>query len=120
MTIATDLQADMAALMADTGRAMTLKREVAGTYDPTTGETSSNVETLFTGNGRLGSYSDIVTNGTLIKQNDRRATFVPDDLTNVPQVGDILAVGSDSYSIINVKEREIAGQFHGFTMQVRR
>lgn len=120
MTAALALRQSLTALMTDQGRTMTVRRDAQGTYDPATGAAPTGAITTYNAKGRLGDYSDAVKDGTLIQQFDRRCTIVFDDATFVPAAGDTLLVGSDAYSVVAVKERELGGVFIGFTMQVRR
>lgn len=119
MSLATDLQADINTFMGDLGQAMTLRRLVAGTYDVTTGTTSSDTSTDYVGKGRLGNYNDIAIDGTLVKQGDRIATFLPTNTAIVPQDGDRLVVGSDLYTVISFKRRTVGGTIIAYTLQVR-
>lgn len=120
MTIAGGLRFELKQLFADFGETLTVQRIAPGAYNPTTGGTASPTTTNWTGVGRLGSYSDAATDGTLIKQNDRRVTFVSDDPAFEPQINDRLLDGSDVYVIMSLKPREVGGQWIGWTMQVRR
>lgn len=125
MGLATDFRSDIGTLLSDIGQAATLRRIVAGTYDVTTGTTSSDAVTDYVGTARLGNYKDIAIDGTLIKQGDRMATFQADDTTVVPQVGDYFGVpdfatDSDMYSVISFKRREIGGTVSAFTLQIRK
>jgi hypothetical protein len=119
MTLATDFQASVKTFLGDLGRSMTLRHVTPGTYDPTTGATTDDVTTDYTGTGRLGNYRDSAVDGTLFLQGDRQATFVPDDASATPVVGDTLIVGSDTYSVINGKERSVNGTAVSWTLQVR-
>lgn len=106
-------------LMLDDGRAMTVRSQTLGTYDPDTGTLTASTDSDYTGVGRLGNYHDAVINGTMIKAGDRRCTIVFDNQAFVPKVGDRLLVGTDTYAVVNVKERELGGTVIGFTLQVR-
>lgn len=134
MSIAGGLRTDLIRLFADFGETtdsgltapgsprspLTVERVVPGAYDPSTGATGAPTTITQTGVGRLGSYSDYATDGTIIKQNDRRVTFVGDDPTFEPQINDRLLNGVDVYTIMNLKPREVGGQWVCWTMQVRR
>jgi hypothetical protein len=121
MTIAADLHRDIASFLTDMGRAVTLRRLTPGTYDPATGSGGSATTTDYTGKARIGDYSDAVKNGTLIKENDRKATFQPDNTAIVPAIGDSLIVGSDTYAVVNaMKTRELGGTAICYTLQLRR
>jgi len=120
MTVGNQFQASVVGFLGDMGRAMTLRRIVAGTYDPTTGTTTGDTTTDYPGTGRLGDYSDVAQDGTVIKESDRKATFLPTDTSVTPQVGDRLVVGSDVYTVVNFKTREIGGIIGSYTLQVRK
>lgn len=119
-SVANDLYASALGLLTDNGEPMTISRVTPGSYDPSTGSTGSPTTVVYPGQGRLGNYSDMAVDGTVIQQFDRRVTFVavPDDF--VPKIGDRLTVGPDVYSIINLKPREIGGNWVCFTLQARR
>lgn len=120
MAVSDDLRASVRGLMKDMGEPMTISRVTPGAYDPTAGAVGTSTTTCYSGVGRLGTYSDGVVGGTLIKQNDRKATFSPHDPRFVPEVNDRLTVGADVYSVMSLKPREIGGAWVSFTMQVRR
>lgn len=107
-------------LLTDMGEPMTVSRVTPGAYDPATGSTGTPTTTNFAGQGRLGNYSDMTVDGTIIQQFDRRVTFVAVPQDFVPKIGDRLLVGADVYGIINLKPREIGGNWVCFTMQARR
>lgn len=120
MNDASVLQSDLIDFLCEYGGTMTVCRIVPGAYDASTGAVAASNTTNYTGLGRLGNYRDALVTGELIKQNDRRVTFVPDDATFVPQVDDLLTNGSDVYTVINSKPREIGGSWICYSMQVRR
>lgn len=120
MSNASDLRAELRSLFADYGETLTVQRVTPGAYDPATGATATSTTTSQTGVGRLGSYSDYATDGTIIKQNDRRVTFVSDDPAFEPQINDRLVSGADVYTIMSLKPRELNGDWDSWTMQVRR
>jgi hypothetical protein len=119
MSLATETQGQLDHLLDDLGQAMTLQRITAGAYDPTTGTTSSDTTTNYAGKGRLGDYDDRVIDGTLIKAGNRRCTFLPDDKSIVPQVGDKIVVGATTYQVMQpIKSRDINGIYIAHTFQV--
>lgn len=120
MSLATQFQSDVNTFLTDIGRAMTLRRITAGTYDVTTGITSGDTSTDYAGYGRIGDYSDRARDGTIIKEGDRRVTFMPTNTAIAPQVGDRLVVGSDTYAIVNFQTREIGGTVAEYTLQIRK
>ena len=119
MSLASDTQAQLGNLLDDLGQSMTLQRFVAGAYDPTTGTTSSDTTENYPGKGRLGNYSDQVMTNTLIQEGNRRCTFLPDDRSIVPVVGDKIVVDSLTYQVMQpIKSRTVAGTYIGHTFQV--
>lgn len=120
MAVADDLYASALGLLTDMGEPMTIQRITPGAYDPATGSTGAPTTVNYPGQGRLGNYSDAVVDGTVIKQFDRRVTFVAVPQDFVPQIGDRLIVGEWTFAIINLKPREIGGNWVCFTMQARR
>jgi hypothetical protein len=120
MTEAFVLRDDLTNEFNEIGVAMTVTRGTPGAYDPTTGAVGAPTSVDYSGVGRLGSYSDMEIDGTLIKANDRKATFVSLDTTFVPQISDRLTVGTDVYSVVSLKPRELGGEYICFTLQVRR
>lgn len=123
---ASSARADLIDTFTDYGRALTVQRPLAGTYDPATGEVTygtgqtSATMSSYPGIGRLGTYRDDLVDGARIKQNDRVATFIPTDLAFVPQVDDRLVAGSDVYAIVSIKTRELGGEPICYTLQIRR
>lgn len=104
------------------GRAVVLGRKGNGPYDVATGIAEEDEIVECTGRARLGDYKDRDINGTTVLNTDRRVTFRPDDLSIVPQVGDLLGVPDLSqtvYTIIDFKTREIGGTVICYTLQVR-
>jgi hypothetical protein len=101
------------------GRAVTLRQIVPGAYDNSSGDTATAVTTDYTGVGRIGTYSDKLVDGTQIQSSDRLVTFVPDDLTLRPVEGSLIIAGTDIYTVVNFKTRELGGETICFSLQVR-
>ena len=125
MSEASRLRAELVRLFGgDKGRALTIRRITPGTYVPATGATGAATETDYTGTGRLGTYADSVIDGTLIRADDRKVTWVPGTaaLAFLPRPGDLVIAGADTddiYSVITVKTRELAAENICHTLQVR-
>lgn len=123
MTTGSDIRAEVLALFADGyGGALTLSRAQPGTYNPATGETAAAGAPLtIPGKGKVGDYRDGVIDGELIKVNDRRCTFIPDDFVSIPEIGDTFVdpIDSRSYSVVNVRRRQLGLDYIAFTLQVR-
>lgn len=120
MAVSDDLYASALSLLTDFGEPMTISRVTPGAYNPATGLTGTPTTVNYPGQGRLGNYADVAVDGTIIQQFDRRVTFVAVPQDFVPQIGDRLIVGATTYAIINLKPREIGGNWVCFTMQARR
>lgn len=87
------------------GAAATLKREVAGAYNPVTGEASVTITSLVT-TAAVFAYPASYIDGTLILQGDQRAYCAPGVL---PKQGDKLTWQSVDYTVIAVKPVSPAG-----------
>lgn len=120
MSLALDLQGDVAALLddADFGRDATFNSLSAGSYDEDTGAvvksfapTSCRVMLL--------NYSDRVIDGELIRVGDRKAILSARDVADPPKTGDTLVVGATTYNIVAAKMIELAGTNVLFVAQVR-
>lgn len=119
MSEASRLRNDVKGTFGPYGRAITLRQITAGPYDNTSGETGASTTTDFTGVGRVGSYNDRLVDGTRIQAKDRMVTFVPDDLMVKPIEGNQIVAGTDVYSLITTKTRELQGELICFTFQAR-
>ena len=124
MSEAASLRADLKDAFGDYGRAISVKRTDKGAYDKATGVTATSGTTDYPGTGRVGSYSDYLVNGTTILAQDRKVTWIPDDITFEPLEGDQVtwADSTDEGSgavVVRVKRREVGGELICFTMQVR-
>lgn len=123
MSLATDLQDDIAELLddPDTGRAITISRQLPGTYDPATGATSgAPAPTTFTTRGLFLGYHDKLIDGTLIKRGDRRCFIKLKGLRYTAAAGDEVTAGADKYGVIDFKTIELGGTDIIFILQVRR
>lgn len=119
MSSALENRAQIAAMLAEEGIDVTIRRVVAGTYDPTTGATAAGTTTNYTGRGRLGSYSDRMIDGNRIKVGDRRLTFQPADWGYIPRLGDVVTVPI-GYAVVGpIQVRELGGVSFSYTAQLR-
>lgn len=98
MSIAAELRAGIIAMLADAGRPLTLRKKIAGTYDVTSGSTTGDTTADHTGRGRMGNYSDFMKANSEVREGDRRCTFLPDDLTVIPEAGDLILIITDDGS----------------------
>ncbi len=119
MAIGDDLQGDVATALDEFGRAITIRKNAPGAYDPATGAFTVSPDVDTAAIGLLLGYSDIVTTGTLIKQGDRRCLLKTEGLTITPEVGDKVIVGSNIYSVVSFKTIELGGIVIMYTLQLR-
>ncbi|QLQ28519.1 MAG: hypothetical protein HZT39_09840 [Pseudoxanthomonas sp.] len=87
------------------GASATLKRQTAGTYDPSTGTTPVTVTELAT-TAAVFAYDQKYIDGTLILQGDQEAYLTA---ANAPKQGDLLAWQGRDWSIVAVKPISPAG-----------
>lgn len=122
MSLATDLQGDIAELLdnPDYGRDITLRKATKGSYDPATGQLASLTTTDYATRGLLLRYRDAVIDGTIIKQQDRKCVVKVKGLAATPEVEDRVIVGPDTYTVINFKTIELGGTVVLYTLQVRK
>lgn len=122
MALADQLQSDIAAVLdsPDFGRDVTLRQTVPGTYDPSTGATAAATVTDFVTRGLLLAYQDKDVDGTLIKAGDRKCILKVQNLSAVPVVGNMLIVGSDTYTVMDFKTYELGGTVFLYNLHVRR
>jgi hypothetical protein len=119
MSSALEDRAQVAAMLAEEGVAITITRNVAGTYDPSTGTSTAPSQLVKTGRGRFGSYRDSLVDGTLIKRGDRRVTFQPDDWSFAPASTDQITVPAGWSIVGEIQKRELGGVPFSYTFQVR-
>lgn len=119
MSAGTDERAALAAELAIIGQTITITRATQGSYDPATGTTGIGSSTDYSGKGRVGSYSDFAKAGTLILQQDRKITWQPDNASFVPQEGDTVSDGTNTYSVVAFDTRELEGDWICYTLQAR-
>lgn len=119
MSNGTVIRQDLRLELLSMGQTFTLTRITPGAYDADTQITAAATEDDYEGIGRLGNYSDTMMASGLVLETDRRLTWQPDDEDFIPEIGDRVTVGNDVYSVINVKVRELEGDWICYTMQVR-
>lgn len=109
-------------LMNQWGRSLTFIRSPSLVYDSTTGIAAPATDDLeFEGVGRFGTYADNLVDGSRIRSGDRKVTFVPDDLSYRPLVGDVIVdvIDGTNYKVVNFQIREANGELVCCTLQVR-
>lgn len=105
MSLATDLQDDIAELLddPDIGRAITIS-----------GATTITTRGLFLG------YADELVDNTLIKRGDRRCFVKLKGVAYDPQSTDEVTAGADKYALVDFKTIELGGTAILYILQVRR
>jgi hypothetical protein len=148
MSSGTDMRLILRDTLLQYGRALTISMAIQGEYDPETGQTAPATTLNVDGLARVGDYRDGVIDGTLIQTGDRRVTWQPiysgdtnspvltphdddspfDDETEysqdnlgafVPNITDTIEIDGKVYAIMNVKKRELEGDWISYTLQVR-
>ncbi len=122
MTLATDLQDDIAELLddPDVGRAIMIARLQGGAYNPADGSTGAVVPLTWTTRGLLLNYNDKLIDHTNIKQGDRRLYLKIKSIIYQAAIGDKVTAGADLYTVVNFKTIELGGTVVIYILQVRR
>jgi hypothetical protein len=98
------------------GQPVTLRRQIAGTFNPITGTFSGakveDIETV----GLLRRFPTDLIDGTRILATDRQLVLVPDV---VPAVGDVAVIGAENLAVEEVETVAPAGVPVVFTARVR-
>lgn len=105
-------------LLLNFGQSMTFTRDVAGTYDPTSGSVVNTTET-FTDYGVVLPYGDGSSSvaDSLIQQGDRQV-FI--QISTEPKTTDKITIAGTTFNIVNVKPLEPAGINVLYELQVRK
>lgn len=111
---------DIKTLLTNLGKDLTLRHVTKGTYDPTTGELSSDTITDTTAKGAITSYSAEDRQDTRIEVNDRKCILSGVDITTTPDINDLLVDGSTVYTIINASKIEYNDEDIVYICQIRR
>ena len=95
-----------------------------GEYDPSTGDTSGDVRTMYLGSAFRDSYNRNDIDGTLILVSDVKFLVSPVLLVSggdmpAPQLGDDMLFEGTRYKVHNVKPWDNAGLVYGFEVQAR-
>jgi hypothetical protein len=93
------LDDDVAYLLADFGRNLTLTRQASGTYDPATGMMAATTPTTQTIRGVFINYRDTNVDGTVIRMGDRLLLVQAKAATTAPAIGDRV----DGLQIVDVR-----------------
>lgn len=112
------LKDDVAHLVDDEGRAMTLRRVSTGAYSPSTSSaTITSVE--HTVKGFLLNYRDDRREDSLVKMGDRKAVIKAKGLAVAPQIKDLLIVDNREFQIVNTRIIEQKGETVVYICQIR-
>ena len=100
------------------GQSMTLTRDVAGNYDPTTGSVSNTVQT-FVDFGVVLPFSNGVSSiaDSLIQTGDRQV-FI--QMSTEPKPTDKITIAGAVHNIVNVKPLEPSGVNVLYELQIRK
>jgi hypothetical protein len=93
------IAADVNGILAEFGAPAILSRTVPGSYDATTGTTTADVTTTYTGTGAKFEYESRAIDGSLIRQGDQRVYLSTVGIVN-PQTGDTLTIGGTVYNVV--------------------
>ena len=110
-----DLAQTALELLQEFGAAATLKRQSAGSYDPSTGADAVS-ETSLSTTAAVFAYDQKYIDGTLILQGDQRAYLSNEQ---EPQQGDLLAWGGADWRVVAVKPLSPAGTVVLYEAQLR-
>jgi hypothetical protein len=98
------------------GMAMTLRRQTAGTFNPSTGAFTGAATTDYTVQGLIQSQTlqtagagERFFNGTLIQAGDKFILLAASGLAVVPSPGDLLIIGSITFNIATIIPLEPGG-----------
>ncbi|MBT2333621.1 hypothetical protein J7E49_06850 [Variovorax paradoxus] len=105
-------------LLTEFGAPAVLTRVTPGAYDPTTGGTTGDVTTTWTGTGAKFGYEQDAIDGTLIRQGDQRVYLSTSGIVN-PQTGDTLTIGGIVYNVVASRPLQPALVSVLFEVQVR-
>jgi len=102
------------------GRPITIKGEIKGTFDPTTGKYTGGSQTTRQAYGIVTAYARNEIDGTLIQAKDQKVLLAADSLSAPPEVGELLVVGSVEYRVVSVRAVEPGGTALLYKVQVRK
>lgn len=112
------LEDDVALLVDDEGRAMTLRRVSSGAYSPSTSSASiTSVEVKV--KGFLLNYRDDRREDSLVKMGDRKAVIKAKGVSVAPQIKDILIIDNREFQIVNTRIIEQKGETVAYICQIR-
>jgi hypothetical protein len=111
-------------LLRNFGKNVTVRKQVAGTYDPATSSAAiTNVDTTAKGallNYTRMQYGQHTEAGTLIQVGDKKLLLSPVNLTSDPTASDLIIAGGFTWNIIDVKTLRPADVTVLYEIQLRR
>lgn len=108
-------------LLARFGKAITVRKQQAGAYDPATSSVSiNNVDTV--AQGVLLEYKDGQANapGTMIQVGDKKLLLSPANFSADPIASDLVLADGATWNIVKVKALRPAGVTVLYELQLRR
>lgn len=117
MTFYSGMQTTATTLLTNYGQNLTFTRETPGAYDPATGTVGTPTETSYSGYGVVLNYRDAEIDGERILQGDRMITL--QNVSTAPKINDTVPIGSDTYTVLQVKALNPAGTNLVYKLQVR-
>lgn len=109
---------EVACLLDDLGRSLTIRKKTTGAYDPATSSaTLSNTDV--SAFGCLLNYGDKERDGSMIQAGDRKAVIKAKDIASAPEINDFIVYESKEYKIVNVRQIEESGVDIAYICQVR-
>lgn len=118
MTFYSDIAADALELLREFGQAVTLARNMPGTYDAATSAPASGSMLTYTGTGAVFDYSQRDVDGTKIRTGDRRVLLATSGMV-MPRTGDTITIGSTALTVVTGREINPAGVPVLYEAQVR-
>lgn len=109
------LRDDVAILLAEHGKTMTVTRLSGSTYNPATGTMSAGTAQSFTIQGVFINYNEEQINGTTIRADDRKLLIQAKGLATAPLIGDRV----EGVEILTVRRLESAATTIAFACQTR-
>jgi hypothetical protein len=114
-----ELAAEVQTILDEFGREATLNRKGTPVYDPATGRTTTTPLTQTLQAAKF-PYGDKLIDGTLIRAGDEQLYASAYGTTLVPQPGDTITWGTETWNVVRAKHIAPAGVFVLFEVQVRK
>ena len=104
-------------LIREFGEPVSFSRVTVGVYNPSTASSSSDVTVSYSGFGAPMEYANKDIDGTVIQRGDFRV--LAHKMSEVPEVGDGLLLGSITCRIISVNTTKVNGASLLYSLQCR-